>query len=269
MLFNKFSKMTLLMILFLIVVGLAACDNSSSSSDRPSNVSQEEPVVIEPKPEVTRVVEDNQNEADSSSEPVGPEVPDLDTRANEPFLMPIEDIFTIRGRGTVIVGTVVRGILEVGSEVEIVGVNETTSLYVVNGIERFNKTQEEALPDQQVGVLLRGARADLLQIGQVAAAPSSITAHTEFTADIQILTQAEGGRNRPAFNGYRPQFHLWTLEATGAMTLPDGVEMILPGEAGNVTVELIVPAALETGTTFKIMERDQLIATGVVTSIIR
>lgn len=271
---NDRSKAMVLMVVVLFLAGLA-CGSSGGSGgagnvqqNQPSvNTQQDQPPAIEQEPEeVPPVSETDPNEIEPTTLPAEPDEASL---ANAPFLMPIEDIFSIRGRGTVIVGTVLRGTLELESEVEIVGVNETVGRYVVTGIEQFSKIQEEALPGQQVGVLLRGVSTDDLHIGQVAAAPGSMTAHYEFSAAIYLLSEAEGGPNRPVFNGYRPQFHIWTLDVTGAITLPDGVEQLLPGQEANVTIELIYPAALEPGTAFDLMDNDQLIGTGVVTEIIR
>jgi elongation factor Tu len=255
MLYKKFSKTTTLILFVFIMAGLA-CDNSGSPGS-PGRLPQNEPSAIEPGPEEATPV------------PVEPETPDLDALADEPFLMPIDDIFTIPGRGTVIVGTVERGPLEADTELEIVGVNETIASYLVTGIEQFNKEQETAVAGQQVGLLLRGVPAESLQVGQVAAAPGSIAAHYEFAAAIQFLSVEEGGPNRPIFTSYRPQIRIWTLVITGQIILPDDVSQLLPGEEANVTIELIAPAAFEIGTTFDIMDNESIVGTGVVTEIIR
>ncbi len=195
-------------------------------------------------------------------------IPEPVREKEKPFLMPIEDIFTIQGRGTVVTGRVERGVLKLNEEVEIVGIGETKKT-VVTGIEMFRKTLDEAQAGDNVGILLRGVEKDQVQRGQVLAKPGSITPHTEFEAQIYVLTKEEGGRHTPFFNGYRPQFYIRTTDVTGEVNLPQGVEMVMPGDNLKVTVKLIYPVALEEGSRFAIREGGHTVAAGTVTKIIK
>jgi elongation factor Tu len=195
-------------------------------------------------------------------------VPEPTREIDKPFLMPVEDIFTIQGRGTVVTGRVERGVLKVNEEIEIIGLTETRKT-VVTGIEMFRKTLDEARAGDNVGILLRGVEKDQVQRGQVLAKPGSITPHTEFEAQIYVLTKEEGGRHTPFFNGYRPQFYIRTTDVTGEVTLPQGVEMVMPGDNLKVTVKLIYPVALEEGSKFAIREGGRTVAAGSVVKIIK
>ena len=191
--------------------------------------------------------------------------PERDTEKD--FLMPIEDVFSISGRGTVVTGRVERGTLTLGEEVEIVGFKPTTKT-TVTGIEMFRKELDKAEAGDNCGVLLRGIKKDEVERGQVLAKPGTITPHTKFEAEVYALTKDEGGRHKPFFNGYRPQFYIRTTDVTGSITLPEGVEMVMPGDNVKMTVELIAPIALEEGTRFAIREGGRTVGAGVVTSII-
>jgi len=191
--------------------------------------------------------------------------PERDTEKD--FLMPIEDVFSISGRGTVVTGRVERGTLTVGEEVEIVGFKPTTKT-TVTGIEMFRKELDKAEAGDNCGVLLRGIKKDEVERGQVLAKPGTITPHTKFEAEVYALTKEEGGRHKPFFNGYRPQFYIRTTDVTGSITLPEGVEMVMPGDNVKMTVELIAPIALEEGTRFAIREGGRTVGAGVVTKII-
>jgi len=191
--------------------------------------------------------------------------PERDTEKD--FLMPIEDVFSISGRGTVVTGRVERGTLTVGEEVEIVGFKPTQKT-TVTGIEMFRKELEKAEAGDNCGVLLRGIKKDEVERGQVLAKPGTITPHTKFEAEVYALTKEEGGRHKPFFNGYRPQFYIRTTDVTGSITLPEGVEMVMPGDNVKMTVELIAPIALEEGTRFAIREGGRTVGAGVVTKII-
>jgi elongation factor Tu len=195
-------------------------------------------------------------------------VPEPTREIDKPFLMPVEDIFTIQGRGTVVTGRVERGVLKVNEEIEIIGLTETRKT-VVTGIEMFRKTLDEARAGDNVGILLRGVEKDQVQRGQVLAKPGSITPHTEFEAQIYVLTKEEGGRHTPFFNGYRPQFYIRTTDVTGEVTLPQGGEMVMPGDNLKVTVKLIYPVALEEGSKFAIREGGRTVAAGSVVKIIK
>ncbi len=187
---------------------------------------------------------------------------------DKPFLMPIEDVFTISGRGTVVTGRVERGIAKVNEEVEIVGIKETRKT-VITGVEMFRKQLDEARAGDNVGLLLRGVeKTDVLR-GQVVAKPGTITPHTEFEAEIYILTKEEGGRHTPFFKGYRPQFYIKTTDITGEVTLPAGVEMVMPGDNVKVTGKLIYPVAMEDGLKFAVREGGHTVGAGVVTKIIK
>jgi len=185
-----------------------------------------------------------------------------------PFLMPVEDVFTIQGRGTVVTGRVERGVLKVNDEIEVVGLKATKKT-VVTGVEMFRKVLDEARAGDNVGLLLRGVEKDDIQRGQVIAKPGSITPHTEFEAEIYVLKKEEGGRHTPFFKGYRPQFYIRTTDVTGEVTLPSGVEMVMPGDNVKVTGKLIYPVALEEGVKFAIREGGRTVGAGVVTKIIK
>ena len=186
---------------------------------------------------------------------------------DKPFLMPIEDVFSISGRGTVVTGRVERGKVKVGEEMEIVGFRPTMKK-VVTGVEMFRKLLDEGVAGDNIGVLLRGLEKDEVERGQVLAKPGSITPHTKFTARVYVLTKEEGGRHTPFFNGYRPQFYLRTTDVTGNMTLGEGVEMIMPGDNTDVTAELITPVAIEKGSKFAIREGGRTVGAGTVTEIL-
>jgi elongation factor Tu len=191
--------------------------------------------------------------------------PERDTEKD--FLMPIEDVFSISGRGTVVTGRIERGTLHLNDDVDIVGFKETVTTKVT-GIEMFRKEMDEAQAGDNVGVLLRGIKKDEVERGQVLAKPGSITPHTKFEAEVYALTKEEGGRHKPFFNGYRPQFYIRTTDVTGSVILPEGVEMVMPGDNVKLTVELIAPIALEEGTRFAIREGGRTVGAGVVTKII-
>jgi len=191
--------------------------------------------------------------------------PERDTEKD--FLMPIEDVFSISGRGTVVTGRVERGTLHLNDDVDIVGFRPTQTTKVT-GIEMFRKEMDEAQAGDNIGVLLRGIKKDEVERGQVLAKPGSITPHTKFEAEVYALTKEEGGRHKPFFNGYRPQFYIRTTDVTGSVILPEGVEMVMPGDNVKLTVELIAPIALEEGTRFAIREGGRTVGAGVVTKII-
>jgi len=192
-------------------------------------------------------------------------VPERDV--DKDFLMPIEDIFSISGRGTVVTGRVDRGVVKVGEEVEIVGIRPTTKT-VVTGVEMFRKLLDQGQAGDNIGVLLRGTKKDEVERGQVLAKPGSITPHTKFKGEVYVLTKDEGGRHTPFFNGYRPQFYFRTTDVTGSSTLPEGTEMVMPGDNVNLTVELIAPIAMEKGVRFAIREGGRTVGAGTVTEII-
>jgi len=187
---------------------------------------------------------------------------------DKPFLLPIEDIFTIEGRGTVVTGRVQRGTLKLNDEVEMVGILPTVKT-VATGIETFNKSMDEAVCGDNVGVLLRGIKKEDVRRGQVLAKPGSITPHTEFEANVLILTKEEGGRHTPFFKGYKPQFYLGTADVTGEVILPEGVEMVMPGDNILMTVHLIVPVALDETQRFSIREGGKTVGAGVISKIIK
>ncbi len=186
---------------------------------------------------------------------------------DKPFLMPVEDVFGIKGRGTVATGRIERGKVRVGEEVEIVGIHATRKV-VVTGVEMFKKLLDDGQAGDNVGCLLRGIERDDIERGQVLAKPASITPHTRFTAQVYVLTKEEGGRHTPFYNGYRPQFYLRTTDVTGAITLPGGAEMVMPGDNVEMTVELITPIALETGQRFAIREGGRTVGAGAIVSIL-
>ncbi len=190
-------------------------------------------------------------------------VRDLD----KPFLMPVEDVFSIKGRGTVVTGRIERGVVKVNEEVEIVGL-KTTQKTVVTGVEMFRKQLDEGQAGDNVGLLLRGIEKDQVERGQVIAKPGSITPHTEFEAQVYILTKEEGGRHTPFFSGYRPQFYIRTTDVTGEVTLQEGVEMVMPGDDAKMKVKLIQPVAMEEGMRFAIREGGKTVGAGVATKII-
>jgi len=187
---------------------------------------------------------------------------------DKPFLMPIEDIFSIEGRGTVVTGRVERGILKTNEEVEVVGLRPTIKT-VVTGIEMFNKTLDEAQAGDNVGILLRGLKKEDVERGQVIAKPGTVTPHTEFEAEAYILTKEEGGRHTPFFTGYKPQFYIRTTDVTGEVTLPQGIEMVMPGDNAHLIVKLIAPVALEEQQRFAIREGGRTVGAGVVSKIIK
>ena len=186
---------------------------------------------------------------------------------DKPFLMPIEDVFSISGRGTVVTGRVDRGKVKVSEEIEVVGFAPTQKK-VVTGVEMFRKLLDEGVAGDNIGVLLRGMEKDDVERGQVLAKPGSITPHTKFQGEVYVLTKDEGGRHTPFFNGYRPQFYLRTTDVTGISTLPEGVEMVMPGDNVTVTVELITPVALEKGLRFAIREGGRTVGAGAITDIL-
>lgn len=191
--------------------------------------------------------------------------PDRDT--DKPLLLPIEDVFTITGRGTVASGRIDRGTVKVGDEVEIVGIKPETRKAIVTGIEMFRKTLDLGEAGDNVGVLLRGVDRSEVERGQVLAKPGSITPHTKFKGEVYVLTKEEGGRHTPFFNNYRPQFYFRTTDVTGNVTLPEGTEMVMPGDNVTIEVELIHPIAVEKGTTFSIREGGRTVGSGIVTEI--
>ena len=187
---------------------------------------------------------------------------------DKPFLMPIEDVFTITGRGTVVTGRVERGTIKTGDEVEIVGLQEKTRKTVATGVEMFRKILDFAEAGDNIGVLLRGVERDSVERGQVLAKPGSINPHTRFKAEVVVLKKEEGGRHTPFFQGYRPQFYFRTTDVTGTITLPEGVEMVMPGDNVNMEIELITPIAIEEGLRFAIREGGRTVGAGVVTDIV-
>jgi elongation factor Tu len=192
--------------------------------------------------------------------------PERDT--DKPFLMPIEDVFSISGRGTVVTGRLERGTLKLGDTIEIVGIRDTQTT-TVTGIEMFHKEMDMSEAGDNCGVLLRGTKKEEVERGQVLCVPGSITPHTDFEAEIYILTKEEGGRHTPFFSGYRPQFYIRTTDVTGSMILPEGVEMVMPGDNIKATCQLINPIAIEDGTRFAVREGGRTVGAGVVTKIIK
>ncbi|KKS76374.1 translation elongation factor Tu [Candidatus Gottesmanbacteria bacterium RIFCSPLOWO2_02_FULL_42_29] len=195
-------------------------------------------------------------------------IPEPKRDLDKPFLMPVEDVFSIKGRGTVVTGRVERGKINVNEEIEIVGIKATQKT-VITGVEMFRKTLNEAQAGDNVGLLLRGVEKHQVERGQVIAKSGSVTPHTEFEAEIYILTKEEGGRHTPFFTGYRPQFYIRTTDVTGEVTLPKGVEMVMPGDSTKMTAKLIVPVALEEGQRFAIREGGHTVGAGVITKIIK
>ena len=194
--------------------------------------------------------------------------PDPERDTDKPFLMPVEDVFTITGRGTVATGRVERGTLHLNDEVEIIGVKEETQKTVITGIEMFRKLLDEAQAGDNIGALLRGINRDQIERGQVLAKPGTVTCHKKFTAQVYVLTKDEGGRHTPFFNNYRPQFYFRTTDVTGVCNLPAGVEMCMPGDNVEITVELIHPIAMEQGLGFAIREGGRTVGSGKVATII-
>ena len=194
-------------------------------------------------------------------------IPTPDRKADQPFLMPVEDVFSITGRGTVATGRVERGMLKVGDEVEIVGLSDEKRKVVVTGVEMFKKTLDEAETGDNIGALLRGVQRDEIERGQVLCKPGSVTPHKKFTAQVYVLTKDEGGRHTPFFNNYRPQFYFRTTDVTGVITLPADKEMCMPGDNVVMDVELITPIAIEEGLRFAIREGGRTVGSGVVTKI--
>ncbi|MBT9163400.1 MAG: Elongation factor Tu-B [Chloroflexi bacterium] len=186
--------------------------------------------------------------------------------ADKPFLMPVEDVFSIKGRGTVATGRIERGTIRVGDEVEIIGLAETKKT-VLTGIEMFHKTLEQGLPGDAVGCLLRGVEREEIERGMVLAKPGSLKPHVDFDSEVYVLTKEEGGRHTPFFSGYKPQFYIRTMDITGALELPSGVEMALPGDNVQMKVKLITPVALEEGERFAIREGGRTVGAGVITNV--
>lgn len=193
-------------------------------------------------------------------------IPDPVRELDKPFLMPVEDVFSIKGRGTVVTGRIGQGKVKVGEEIEIVGLRDTTKT-TVTGVEMFRKMLDEGQAGDNVGILLRGVGKDDVERGQVLAKPGTAKAHTEFDAEVVILTKEEGGRHKPFFTGYRPQFYIGTTDVTGEITLPDGVEMVMPGDNSKMSVKLIQPVALHEGLRFAIREGGHTIGAGAITKI--
>ena len=215
---------------------------------------------IEGDPEAVKSIEELMDKVDEY-------IPTPTRETDKPLLMPIEDVFSIKGRGTVVTGRIERGMVKVNETVEIVGIKPTKST-VVTGVEMFKKLLDEGQAGDNVGLLLRGIEKNDVERGQVIAKPGSITPHTEFEAEVYILTKEEGGRHTPFFTGYRPQFYVRTTDVTGSVTLPSGVEMVMPGDNTKMTVKLIVPVAMEDGMRFAIREGGRTVGAGVVTKVI-
>jgi elongation factor Tu len=195
-------------------------------------------------------------------------IPEPVRAVDKPFMMPVEDVFSIKGRGTVVTGRVDRGKIKVGEPVEIVGLQEKTRSSVVTGVEMFHKLLDEGLAGDNLGILLRGIERTDVERGQVVAKPGSITPHKKFMSEVYVLKKEEGGRHKAFFNGYRPQFYIRTMDVTGNIKLPDGVEMVMPGDNVNLEVELIIPVALEQGSKFAIREGGLTVGAGVITKIL-
>ena len=195
-------------------------------------------------------------------------IPEPVRDVDKPFMMPVEDVFSIKGRGTVVTGRVERGRIKVGEPVEIVGLREKSLSSVVTGVEMFHKTLDEGIAGDNCGLLLRGIERTDVERGMVVAKPGSITPHTKFMGEVYVLKKEEGGRHKAFFSGYRPQFYIRTMDVTGTITLPEGVEMVMPGDNVNLKVELIVPVALEEGSKFAIREGGLTVGAGVITKIL-
>jgi len=196
-------------------------------------------------------------------------IPEPERAVDKPFLMPVEDVFTITGRGTVATGRVEQGVVRVGEEVEVVGIRPKTQKTVVTGVEMFRKLLDQGQAGDNIGVLLRGTRRDEIERGQVLAKPGSITPHTEFTAQVYVLSKEEGGRHTPFFNNYRPQFYFRTTDVTGEIALPEGTEMAMPGDNTEMTVRLIAPIAMAEGLRFAIREGGRTVGAGRVIKILK
>jgi len=196
-------------------------------------------------------------------------IPEPTRESDKPFLMPIEDVFTITGRGTVVTGRVEQGKIEVGNEIEIVGIHEKVEKTVVTGLEMFQKSLDYAQAGDNAGALLRGIKREDVERGQVLAKPGSITPHTHFKAEVYVLSKDEGGRHTPFFNNYRPQFYFRTTDVTGAVSLPEGQEMVMPGDNTNMEITLIQPIAMDQGLRFAIREGGRTVGAGVVTEIVK
>jgi elongation factor Tu len=195
-------------------------------------------------------------------------IPEPVRDVDKPFMMPVEDVFSIKGRGTVVTGRIERGQIKVGEGVDIVGLRDKSMNSVVTGVEMFHKTLDEGMAGDNAGLLLRGIDRDEVERGMVIAAPGSITPHTKFLSEVYVLRKEEGGRHKAFFSGYRPQFYIRTMDVTGTITLPEGVEMVMPGDSVNLEVELIVPVALEQGSQFAIREGGLTVGAGVITKIL-
>ncbi len=195
-------------------------------------------------------------------------IPEPKRETDKPFMMSIEDVFSIKGRGTVVTGRIDRGLVKVGDPAELIGLHDKSTSTVVTGVEMFHKQLDQGMAGDNVGLLLRGIEREDVERGQVVAKPGSITPHKKFQAQVYVLKKEEGGRHKAFFNGYRPQFYIRTMDVTGNITLPEGVEMVMPGDDVNLTVELIVPVALEQGSKFAIREGGLTVGAGVVTKII-
>ena len=195
-------------------------------------------------------------------------IPEPKREVDKPFLMPIEDIFSIEGRGTVVTGKIERGIIKINEDIEIIGLRDTQKT-VITGIEMFNKSLDEGRAGDNAGILLRGTKKEDVERGQVIAKPGSVTPHTEFEGEIYILTKEEGGRHTPFFTGYKPQFYIRTTDVTGEATLPEGTEMVMPGDTVNLKIKLMAPVALEEKQRFAIREGGKTVGAGVVTKIVK
>ena len=196
-------------------------------------------------------------------------IPEPVREMEKPFMMPIEDVFSIKGRGTVVTGRIERGRIKVGEPVEIVGLRDKSMPSVVTGVEMFHKSLDEGIAGDNCGLLLRGIERTEVERGQVVAKPGSITPHTKFMSEVYVLRKEEGGRHKAFFTGYRPQFYIRTMDVTGNIKLPEGVEMVMPGDNVNLEVELIVPVALEQGSKFAIREGGLTVGAGVITKILQ
>jgi elongation factor Tu len=196
-------------------------------------------------------------------------IPEPVRDVDKPFLMPIEDVFTITGRGTVVTGRVERGVLKINQDIEIIGIHPSTTKTVVTGVEMFRKLLDEARAGENVGLLLRGIKREEVERGQVVCKPGSVTPHTEFEAQVYILSKDEGGRHTPFFNNYRPQFYFRTTDVTGVVHLPEGTEMVMPGDNTEMRVELIQPIAMDEGLRFAIREGGRTVGAGRVVKILK
>jgi elongation factor Tu len=195
-------------------------------------------------------------------------IPQPEREVDRPFLMPIEDVFSIKGRGTVVTGRVDRGTIKVGEEIEVIGLRDEIMKTVCTGVEMFHKILDRGEAGDNIGVLLRGVGREQVERGMVLAAPKSIKPHTKFMGEVYVLRKDEGGRHKAFFPGYRPQFYIQTMDVTGSITLPEGVEMVMPGDNVNLKVELITPVALERGSRFAIREGGLTVGAGTITEIL-